>query len=88
MIFWNFRDNFENKVERAIWHYLKQLVFTSVNILKTMSLKHLLWLYLKRFGTAMKQMKTMSLKYAFWRYLKRFGTAENILKTFSLKHAL
>ena len=32
MIFWNVRDNFENKVERAIWHYLKQLVFTSVNI--------------------------------------------------------
>ena len=26
MIFWNCRDNFENKVERAIWHYLKQLV--------------------------------------------------------------
>ena len=26
MIFWNSRYNFENKVERAIWQYLKQLV--------------------------------------------------------------
>ena len=48
MIFWNCRDNFENKVERAIWHYLK-LVLLQRQFLKTMSLKHAFWLYLKRF---------------------------------------
>ena len=53
---------------------------TSVSILKTMSLKHAFWWYLKRFGTAEKQMKTMSLKHAFWRYLKRFGTVGKIWK--------
>ena len=35
--------------------------------LKTTSLKHAFWRYLKRFGTAEKQMKTMTLNHAFWR---------------------
>ena len=48
---------------------------TSENILKTTSLKHALWRYLKWFGIAETILKTMSLKHAFWRYLKRFGTS-------------
>ena len=39
MMFWNCRDKFENKVERALLHYLKRVV-TSEKMLKTWSLKH------------------------------------------------
>ena len=48
--------------------------------LKTLSLQHALWRYLKRFDTAENILKTFSLKHAFWRYWKLFGTAENLSK--------
>ena len=54
VIFLNYRDNFENKVARAIWHNLKR-VLTSENILKTNSLKHAFWQYFKRLGTVEKK---------------------------------
>ena len=34
MLFWNFRDKFENKIERVLVHYLKRFR-TSENILKS-----------------------------------------------------
>jgi len=56
------KNNFENKVESAIWHYLKQLVFLQRKyILKTTSLKHAFWRYLKWFGFAETILKTMGL---------------------------
>mgnify|MGYP007133272253 FL=1 len=55
--------------------------------IKTMSLKHAYWWYLKRFGTVENFLKTMSFKHAFGQNLKRFAIAENILKIMSLKHA-
>ena len=57
-----------------------------LNILKTISLKHAFWWYLKRFLTAEKILKTTSLKHAFRRYLKLFEIAETLLKAMSLKH--
>ena len=40
MIFWNCRDNCENKVERASLTLFETTRITSETILKTMSLKH------------------------------------------------
>ena len=68
---WNCREHFENNVSKECMPLF----------LKTMSLKHVFWLYLKRFGTSENILKTMSVKHAFWQYLRLFGTAENFLKT-------
>ena len=66
----------------GIWHDLELQ-----KKLKTMSLKHALWRYLKRLGNAECYLKTISLKHAFWRYFNKLGNAEFYLKPMSLKHA-
>jgi len=76
----------ENKVERAIWHYLKQFV-TSEKFLKnkfsktcTMPLSETSCYFRENFENNVR-------KYAFWRFLKWFGTAEK-MKTMSLKYSI
>ena len=63
---WNYKENLENIVSTnmhsdGIWNDSELQ-----RKMKTMSLKHAFWHYLKRFGTAEKMLKTMSLKHAFW----------------------
>ena len=87
IIFWNCRDNFQNKVEGAIWQYLKRFV-TSEKVLKTRSLKHEFWQYLKRFGTAEKNENNVSKAWIMTVFETRCNFRQNIINNVSKAYTL
>jgi len=80
--------NIESNVsfEACILTYLKRLE-TSETILKTMSLKHVFWQYLKRFGTAETKAEKYFSKACIVAVFKTICNCRVILKTRTLTFA-
>jgi len=51
---WNWRDHFENNVFKACALKVYETIWNCRENMKTMSLKHAFWWYLKQFGTVEK----------------------------------
>ena len=87
---WNCRDHFENIVSKACTLAVLETISNCKANFKTMSLKHALWRYLKRFGTAEKLFENNDGK---WCIMATDGSWNDLelqtkMKTISLKHAL